>query len=96
MALSDLRKSNSNSSPDLDKFISGAAKRVSELKPSQQKYKRLTFSLDEQTDQQIDVLLVKSQLARANRSIIIRAAIQQLATLSADELQRIVTLQIDS
>lgn len=96
MALGGLKKTVSgNNQVSAEEFISGAKQRVTELAPTQQKYKRLTFSLNEQTDRQIDELLVNSQLARANRSVIVKAAIQQLASLSPEELKRIVAEQLD-
>lgn len=96
MALGRLKKSASeNDKISAEDFISGAKQRMTELTPTQKKYKRLTFSLNEQTDRQIDELLVNSQLAKANRSIIIKAAIQQLASLSQEELKQIVAEQLD-
>ena len=96
MALGGLKKTTlEDNQASAEEFISGAKQRVTELMPTKQKYKRLTFSLNEQTDQLIDELLVNSQLAKANRSIIVKAAIQQLASLSQEELKRIVADQID-
>lgn len=97
MALKGLKKADQdNSQQDIDNFISGASKRVKSLEKSQQKYRRLTFSLNEDVDKEIDDLLLNCRLARANRSIIIKAAIKSLKNLSEDELQRVVLKEINS
>ena len=76
MALKGLKKADQESKQqDIDDFISGASKRVKTLEKSQQKYRRLTFSLTEDVDKEIDDLLLNCRVARANRSIIIKAAI---------------------
>ena len=78
----------------IDDFISGATKRVSKLKVSEQKYKRYTFSLTEDVSEQIDELVLDSRVAKANRSIIIKAALNQLQKLSNEELKEIVLKEI--
>ncbi|MCP5916393.1 hypothetical protein NL317_30695, partial [Klebsiella pneumoniae] len=55
-------------------------------KESKAKYIRQTFSLTQEVSDQIDELLVKSRVARANRSIIVKTAIQQLSFLSEEQL----------
>ena len=75
---------------DIESFISGATKRVKTLEKSQQTYRRLTFSLTEDVDQKIDNLLVECKVARANRSVIVKAAIRHLEQLSEDELQKLI------
>ena len=83
MALKGLKKADQESKQqDIDDFISGASKRVKTLEKSQQKYRRLTFSLTEDVDKEIDDLLLNCRVARANRSIIIKAAIHNLKNLS--------------
>ena len=83
MALKGLKKADQESKQqDIDDFISGASKRVKTLEKSQQKYRRLTFSLTEDVDKEIDDLLLNCRVARANRSIIIKAAIHYLKNLS--------------
>ena len=74
----------------IDDFISGATKRVSELKASEQKYKRYTFSLTEDVSNQIDDLVLDSRVAKANRSLIVKAALNQLQKLSNEELKEVV------
>ncbi len=56
--------------------------------------KRYTFSLTEEVNQQIDQLLVNCRVAKANRSIILKAAIHQLENLTAEELQQAVLKQV--
>ena len=74
----------------LDAFISGAEKRVKALESSEKKFIRYTFSLNEDISKLIDELVVKGQNARINRSSIVRAAIENLSTDSADELKEIL------
>lgn len=96
MALGSLKKSDhAGKEHDIDNFISGATQRTKSLVCSEQKYKRLTFSLTEEVDGQIDDLIVKSQVARASRSAIIRAAIHQLVELPQDELKSVIQQEIN-
>ena len=96
MALKGLKKANQESKQqDIDDFISGASKRVKTLEKSQQKYRRLTFSLTEDVDKEIDDLLLNCRVARANRSIIIKAAIHNLKNLSESELQHFVLKELN-
>lgn len=91
MTLKGLKKSEQVSNDEIiESFIQGATKRVKKIEPSQQNYKRYTFSLTEDVNQQIDTLLVNCRVAKANRSIILKAAISQLENLSAEELQKVV------
>lgn len=95
MALKGLKKSEQSSNQDqIDNFIQGASKRIKKIEPSQQNYKRYTFSLTEEVNQQIDQLLVNCRVAKANRSIILKAAIHQLEKLTAEELQQAVLKQV--
>ena len=95
MALKGLKKSESDSNQDqIDNFIQGASKRVKKIEPSQQNYKRYTFSLTEDVNQEIDQLLVSCRVAKANRSIILKAAIHQLQKLSSEELQQVVLQEV--
>ena len=75
----------------LDEFISGAEKRVKALETSNKNYIRCNFSLNEDIVKLIDELIVKGQNARVNRSSIVRAAIKNLSTYSADELKEILS-----
>ena len=95
MALKGLKKSEQSSNQDqIDNFIQGASKRIKKIEPSQQNYKRYTFSLTEEVNQQIDQLLVNCRVAKANRSMILEAAIHQLENLTAEELQQAVLKQV--
>ena len=96
MALKGLKKADQeNKQQDIDDFISGASKRVKTLEKSQQKYRRLTFSLTEDVDKEIDDHLLNCRVARAYRSIIIKAAIHNLKNLSESELQHFVLKELN-
>ena len=96
MALKGLKKADQDTKQqDIDNFISGASKRVKTLEKSQQKYLRLTFSLTKDVDKEIDDLLVVSKVARANRSIIVKAAIHHLQQLPKDELKNLILKELN-
>ena len=96
MALKGLKKADQDTKQqDIDNFISGASKRVKTLEKSQQKYLRLTFSLTKDVDKEIDDLLVDSKVARANRSIIVKAAIRHLQQLPKDELKNLILKELN-
>lgn len=97
MALKGLTKSvqeTKTNEQKIEEFISGSTKRVKELETSQQVYRRFTFSLTEEVSQEIDDLLVECRVAKANRSIIIKAALHQLQKLSVEELHQTVLNQV--
>ncbi len=51
MALKGLKKSDqTDKQQDIESFINGASKRIKTLEKSQQKYRRITFSLTEDVD----------------------------------------------
>lgn len=85
MGLGDLKKKAPQIDVSVDSFI-GGANTHSLQKESKAKYVRQTFSLTQDVSDQIDELLVKSKVARANRSIIVKTAIQQLSFLSEEQL----------
>lgn len=85
--LKGLTKQNSHSDNAIDTFISGANQRVNDLKPSQQSFKRCTFSLDEETSIAIDELVVRSGHARVNRSSVIKTAVQTLLAMSDEDVK---------
>ena len=96
MALKGLKKADQDTKQqDIDNFISGASKRVKTLEKSQQKYFRLTFSLTKDVDKEIDDLLVDCKVARATRSIIVKAAIHHLKQLTEDELRNLVLKELN-
>lgn len=96
MALKGLTKASldKNKDQEIDNFITGANKRVNRLKTNAITYRRLTFSLTEEVDKDIDELLISCRVARANRSIILKAALQELKKLSKEELQNSVLRQL--
>ncbi len=97
MALKGLTKSaqeSKSTDQKIDDFINGSAKRVKSLELSQQVYRRFTFSLTEEVSQEIDDLLIDSRVAKANRSIILKAALHQLQKLSKEELQQAVLSEV--
>lgn len=97
MALKGLTKSTQESKftdQKIEDFINGSTKRVKSLEPSQQVYRRFTFSLTEEVSQEIDDLLINSRVAKANRSIILKAALHQLQKLSKEDLQQAVLTEI--
>lgn len=94
MSLKGLRKTDSSISSvnesEIEEFIGGINKRTM-FKKRPLKYLRQTFSLTQEVSEKIDELLLKSQVARANRSIIIKAAIQNLENLPEQELHNLVS-----
>jgi len=98
VALKGLRKSDQDPKQEdlVEEFIKGASKRVKKIEPSQQKYRRFTFSLTEDVNQEIDDLVINCRVAKANRSIILKAALHQLQLLSPEELQKVVLDEIRS
>lgn len=95
MALKGLKKNEQSSHDEqIDVFIHGASKRIKEIEPKRHAYKRYTFSLTEDVNAEIDDLLVLSKVAKANRSIILKAAIHHLQKLSEDELHKIVLAEV--
>lgn len=97
MALKGLTKSaHEAKSPEkqIEDFIVGSTKRAKNLEISQQVYRRFTFSLTEEVSKEIDHLLVESRVAKANRSLILKAAIHQLQKLSSEELHNIVLNEV--
>ncbi|WP_333617008.1 hypothetical protein [Acinetobacter variabilis] len=95
MALKGLKKSEQNSDQDLvEDFIKGASKRVKRIEPNQQKYRRFTFSLTEDVNNEIDDLVINCRVAKANRSVILKAALHQLQLLTPEELQDAVLKEL--
>lgn len=95
MTLKGLKKSEQTSKQDqVEDFIKGASKRVKNLESNQLNYKRYTFSLTEDVNNEIDQLLINCRVAKANRSIILKAALHQLQQLSSEDLQKAVLDEI--
>lgn len=95
MSLKGLKKTEEMSGQDqINNFIQGASKRVKKIESHLQTYKRYTFSLTESVDEEINQLLVSCRVAKANRSIILKAAIHQLQKLSEEELKQVILSEI--
>lgn len=92
MSLNGLRKKQKldDDQAKIDEFINGAKQRNLRQSKRSLNYLRQTFSLTQQVSDDIDSLVVKCAVARANRSLIVKVALQQLSLLSAQELQQIV------
>lgn len=97
MALKGLTKSaqeSKSTDQKIEDFINGSSKRVKNLECSQQVYRRFTFSLTEEVSKEIDDLLIDSRVAKANRSVILKAALHQLQKLSKEDLQQAVLSEV--
>ncbi|WP_436906180.1 hypothetical protein [Acinetobacter johnsonii] len=97
MALKGLTKSaqeSKSTDQKIEDFINGSTKRVKNLECSQQVYRRFTFSLTEEVSKEIDDLLIDSRVAKANRSVILKAALHQLQKLSKEDLQQAVLSEV--
>lgn len=97
MGLKGLTKSTkevASKEEQIEVFISGSTKRTKSLEMTQQAYRRFTFSLTEEVSKEIDDLLVESQVAKANRSLILKAAIHQLQKLSPEDLHKVVLNEV--
>lgn len=90
------KKTNEISEEDklVEKFISGAEKRVKDLEVSQKKFVRCTFSLNQELSELIDELIVKSNNARVNRSSIVRIALESLAKQNVEDFKQLVDKSI--
>lgn len=97
MSLNGLRKKQKldDDQAKIDEFINGAKQRNLRQSKRSLNYLRQTFSLTQQVSDDIDSLVVKCAVARANRSLIVKVALQQLSLLSAQELQQIVLNTIE-
>ncbi len=96
MALKGLKREEQTSKNEklVNDFISGASKNVQELTPSNAKFQRYTFSLTEDVSERINDLKVKCRVAKANRSIILKAAVSQLNTLSDEDLHNLIKKEL--
>ncbi len=100
MALKGLRKDEQipQNERAVNDFISGATRAVQELTPQQSssaKFQRYTFSLTDDVSEQINDLKVRCRVAKANRSIVLKAAINQLNKLSDEELQAFILKELN-
>ena len=96
MTLKGLKKEDQTSKNEklVSDFISGASKNVQELTPSNAKFQRYTFSLTKDVSEQINDLKVKCRVAKANRSIILKAAVNHLNTLSDEDLHNFIKKEL--
>ena len=96
MALKGLKREDQTSKNEklAHDFISGASKNIQELTPSNAKFQRYTFSLTEDVSEQINDLKVKCRVAKANRSIILKAAVSELNTLSDEDLHNLIKKEL--
>ena len=97
MALKGLTKSaqeSKSTDQKIEDFSSGSTKRIKNLECSQQVYRRFTFSLTEEVSKEIDDLLIDARVAKANRSVILKAALHQLQKLSKEDLQQAVLSEV--
>lgn len=96
MALKGLKREDQTSKNEklVNDFIAGASKNVQELTPSNSKFQRYTFSLTEDVSEQINDLKVRCRVAKANRSIMLKAAVSQLNTLSDEELHNLIKKEL--
>lgn len=96
MALKGLKREDQTSKNEklAHDFISGASKNIQELTPSNAKFQRYTFSLTEDVSEQINDLKVKCRVAKANRSIILKAAVSHLNTLSDEDLHNLIKKEL--
>lgn len=98
MGVGNLRKGTANpaaTSPAADEFINAAKidgkNGVVAAKPALSKvYKRVTFSLTDELDREIDRLSLIPHGFRATKSDVIRAAVAFLASLDDEEVSRLL------
>lgn len=93
MSIGSLKKDarSKAASKEADDFIAGAKVDGSKAeKPSKREriYKRVTFSLSDDIDQEIDRLSLIPREFRASRSDVIRAAVAMLASQSDEEIAK--------
>ena len=85
-----MRKSRKKS---INEFISDADSNHNtdyKVNPKKNPYKIYTFSLDEDTSTKIDSLTLKTRTIRANRSEVIRAAINFFDKAEVQELEKYI------
>lgn len=96
MGVGNLRKgaNPAATSPAADEFINAAkvdGKNSSSAAPvSQRVYKRVTFSLTDELDKEIDRLSLIPRGFRASKSDVVRAAVALLSDQSEEEISRLL------
>lgn len=95
MGIGSLKKpaNTAATTPAADDFINGARVDGKNAKPTAAKekvYKRITFSLSEEIDKEVDRLSLVPRDFRASRSDVIRAAVALLGSLPEAEIARLI------
>lgn len=95
MGIGSLKKTSNPAvnTPAADDFISGArvdGKSTKQAMPKEKGYKRITFSLSEEVDKEVDRLSLIPRDFRASRSDVIRAAIALLGSVPEAEIARLI------
>lgn len=95
MGVGNLRKgaNPAATSPAADDFINGAkvdGKNNGAAPVSQRVYKRVTFSLTDELDKEIDRLSLIPRGFRASKSDVVRAAVALLSDQSEEEISRLL------
>ena len=82
------RQDDEEQKKDFDAFVNKAPSQLSSSpKPKKEKSQTFTCSMTQPSLQELDSVILRSNLRKANRSNIIRAAIHRMAKLSDEELQ---------
>ncbi|WP_150464707.1 hypothetical protein [Francisella sp. XLW-1] len=89
-------KNRQNRKPSVEEFINSADSdhvtgNDTPVKEEKKKYKRVTFSLDEETKQLIETLSIKSTTSKTSNSDIVKIATRYLSSLDNDAFEAIVT-----
>ena len=87
--MKDLKKQDDEvQKKDFDAFVNKAPSQLSNSpKPKKEKSQTFTWSMTQPSLQELDSVILRSNLRKANRSNIIRAAIHRMTKLSDEELQ---------
>ncbi|KYW88421.1 hypothetical protein [Francisella hispaniensis] len=88
-------KNRQNKKASIDEFINSADSdhvlaNDNHFKEEKKKYKRVTFSLDEETKQLIETLSIKSTISKTSNSDIVKIATRYLSSLDSDQFEEIV------
>nr|WP_023893592.1 hypothetical protein [Francisella tularensis]AHB60810.1 hypothetical protein N894_0042 [Francisella tularensis subsp. novicida PA10-7858] len=89
-------KNRQNRKPNIEEFINSADSdhvtgNDNHAKEEKKKYKRVTFSLDEETKQLIETLSIKSTTSKTSNSDIVKIATRYLSSLDNNAFEAIVT-----
>ncbi|MBK2026176.1 hypothetical protein AB9G23_09715 [Francisella philomiragia] len=89
-------KNRQNRKTSIEEFINSADSdhvtgNGTQAQEEKKKYKRVTFSLDEETKQLIETLSIKSRTSKTSNSDIVKIATRYLSSLDNDTFEAIVT-----